>query len=86
MTLKFFAAAIFITIFLMLVLGNFALYQAEIACPHIFTTTPADVVTYLLSLVVVLLSPCSGLPFWVYILVFMPLVAAIIVFLTPLIG
>ena len=75
-----------LTAFLMLVLGNYAYTQAEIVCPNEFAEPPADVVSYLWAMITIFLSPCSGLPAWIYIFIFLPVVAAIVVYLTPFIG
>jgi len=85
-SLAFFTAAIFLTIFLMFIFADLAYHNAEIACPHEFEEPPTDILSYLWTLINTLISPCSGLPWWVYILVFMPLVAAIVAYLTPFVG
>jgi len=85
-TLAFFTAAIFITFFLVFMFGDFAIHNAAITCPNDFSNPPADILSYLWTSINILVSPCSGLPFWVYILIFGPLIAAMVAYLTPFIG
>jgi hypothetical protein len=85
-SLAFFTGMLFFSVFLMLMLGNYAYYQAEMVCPNQFAEPPSDIIAYLWAMITIFFDPCSGLPAWIYIFIFMPIGAAIVVYLTPFIG
>jgi len=87
------AGGLFVTFFLLIIFSNMAVYNAEIVCPQSaesiqagLTGSGANVITQVITVAGVLFSPCSGLDWWVYLLIFAPIGFAVIVFVTPFIG
>lgn len=87
------AGALFVTFFLLIIFADMAIYNAQIVCPQSaesiqqgLTGSGANIITQLMTITGVLFSPCSGLDWWVYLLIFAPIGFAIIVFVTPFIG
>ncbi len=83
-----------IAIFTGLAVHN-ARFNQDIYCPYspqeleslfVGNNTVIDIVFRVGASIFVLASPCSGLPWWVYVFMFVPLVIGIAVWLTPLIG
>ena len=92
-TYGWFAGAIATTFYLLIIFSNMAIYNAQIVCPQsaesiqeAMTGSGANILTQISTMIGVFFSPCSGLDWWVYLLVFIPMVAGIIAFLTPLVG
>jgi len=63
----------------------YAVRNAEIICPDIDIPTD-NTLSYLVTSISLFFSGCSGLPYWVYILVFVPLAIVLLAYLTPFIG
>jgi len=88
-----FAGAIMFTLFLLIIFSNMAVYNSQIVCPQTaqqlqqqLSGSGANVITQLWAVVSVFFSPCSGLDWWVYVLIFLPLAIGVIAFLIPFVG
>jgi len=83
-----FAGLIFLTVFFLFLFTGMASYNAEIICPELSSASinSADVVTWVITNAQIFFSPCSGLPLWIYLLVFGPLGIAILVHVIPFVG
>jgi hypothetical protein len=84
---------LFVTFFLLILFADMAVYNSSVTCPDIqndiqagLTGSEANIITQVITVTGVLFSPCSGLPWWVYLLVFVPIGFGVIVFVTPFIG
>ena len=90
---------IVMTFFLVTMFSGIAVHNARfgqsIDCPidpqaleEVFTgnNTALDIVFKMGTGIAVLASPCAGLPWWVYLFIFVPLTIGVAVWLTPLIG
>jgi len=85
---------IMMSLFLMTMFAMFAQYNVEINCPTtaeaIYNQFNQTGITGFVSgtagLVVTFFSPCAGLPWWIYVFVFLPFVISLAIFLTPFIG
>lgn len=89
----FIAGGIFMTFFLLIIFTNMAIYNSQIVCPQTaeqiqqaMTGSGSNIITQVLTMIGVFFSPCAGIEWWVYLLVFTPIAFSIIVFVTPFIG
>ncbi len=87
------AGGLFMTFFLLIIFSNLAVYNSSIVCPQSaqsiqegLTGSGSNVITQISTIASVLFSPCSGLDWWIYLLIFVPIGFAVIVFVTPFIG
>jgi hypothetical protein len=81
---KFIAGLFF---FFFIEFSLFSLYAAHnvaVSCPEI-NISQTDAITSLINGIGVIFSPCSGLPAWIYLIIFTPLALALIIELTPFI-
>ncbi|RLG45328.1 MAG: hypothetical protein DRN81_02055 [Thermoproteota archaeon] len=82
-----FAGLIFLLVFMVFIFSSMTAYNATIECPELSSVFDQD--NPLLSAIFsvgFIFSPCSGIPLWATLLVFVPLGIAIIVKITPFIG
>jgi hypothetical protein len=81
---------VFFTFFLLIIFTNIAIYNAEIECPgiaeEIQSGLEGDAISQIWTYIATFFSPCSGLPVWVYLLIFLPVTLGLVIFLTPFIG
>lgn len=84
---------LFMTFFLLILFSNMAIYNSAVACPDIqdsvqagLTGSGANIITQIATTTGILFSPCAGLEWWVYLLIFVPIGFGVIVFITPFIG
>jgi hypothetical protein len=82
---KFIAGVIFFTFLLAIMFGLYASSQTSINCPEIEVTNQSGL-GWILTSIGLFFSPCSGLPWWVYIVIFTPLAIALLGWLTPFVG
>jgi len=87
-----FTGTFVMTIFMLFILIDISNYNSSINCPVNIENNPAymfgnstDVVTQSLNMLAVFVSPCSGLPWWVYALLIIMFVADVI-FVLPFFG
>jgi hypothetical protein len=86
-----FTGTFIMTIVLIVLLIDMATYNSQIQCPETVKTmheqidNSTDVVGNTLTLVGMFISPCAGLPWWVYLFLVILMVADII-FVLPFIG
>jgi len=87
------SGSLFFGFFLLIIFSNIAVYNSQIVCPQsaqqlqeALTGSGSNIITQVSAMIGTFLSPCSGLDWWVYLLIFVPLAFGIIAFLTPLIG
>jgi hypothetical protein len=84
---KYIAGVLFFVFFEIIIFSQIAIYNAEIVCPELnVDANQTNSVLWLWNSLGLLFSPCSGLPWWVYTLIFAPLVISLIGYLTPFIG
>lgn len=83
-----FAGLVFLTFFFLLIFSNMASYNAQIQCPDAsaIAANQTDPVSWVVANTGLFFSPCSGLDWWVYLLIFVPLAIAIIVHVLPFVG
>jgi hypothetical protein len=70
---KFIAGAIFFVFLELIFFGMMAQHNASINCPSLPNVNQANPVGWVISTIGLFFSPCSGLPAFVYILIFVPL-------------
>lgn len=83
---KFIAGAIFFIFFELILFGMIAANNAAIQCPNLPEVNQGDAIGWIISSIGLFFSPCSGLPIWAYVLIFVPLAIVIIINVTPFIG
>jgi len=83
---KFIAGLFFFTFLEIILFSMYAMHNANINCPHINVQENKDVLTWVINSIGIFFSPCSGLPYWVYLLIFIPLAIALVGYLTPFVG
>lgn len=81
---KFIAGLFFFFFIEFTLFSMYAAHNTSISCPEI-NVPQNDVISWLWTGISMVFSPCSGLPAWVYIIVFAPLAIALIMELTPFI-
>lgn len=87
------SGALFVGFFLLIIFSNLAVYNSSIVCPQsgqdLYNTlsgADTDILTQIVTVMSTFFSPCSGLDWWVYLLIFIPIGFGIIAFLTPFIN
>jgi hypothetical protein len=85
-------------IVLLILVGLYAGHMAELNCPSYQQfqqivydnpyeqTTPINALTNIWVLLGAVFSGCTGIPWWIYMIVFVPTFIAIIVYVVPFIG
>lgn len=88
------SGGIMMTLFLLFMFTLYAQQNVEINCPKTaeqiyeqFNQSGIEgFVSGVYSMAGTFFSPCSGLPWWIYVFVFLPFVIGLAIFVTPLIG
>lgn len=83
-----FAGLVFLTFFLLVLFSGMASYNAQIICPEAsnIAANQSDPVSWIVTNTGIFFSPCAGLDWWVYLLIFAPLSIAIIIHVLPFVG
>jgi len=72
---------------LVTLLGMYTAYMADLHCPRPevyglnenITVTQSNIWFYINSL----LSGCTGIPWWIYVIIFLPIIIAVLVYVIP---
>ena len=85
-------------IILLILISFYALYMVQLNCPAVQEfqdvvndnpyneTSPVTAITNIWVMLGAIFSGCSGIPWWIYIIVFVPAFIAIVVYVVPYIG
>lgn len=85
-------------ILLLLLVSSYAVYMTELNCPEYASlqqqfeeipyneTTPLTALNNTWALLSLMFSGCTGIPWWIYIVIFAPALIAIVVYVVPFIG
>lgn len=85
-------------IVLLLLVSGYSVYMVDVHCPEYDQlkaefdsvpyneTNPATALSNTWALLSMIFSGCSGIPWWVYIVIFIPSLIVMIVYLVPFVG
>jgi len=85
-------------IILLIMVSMYAVYMVELKCPSVTEfeqivddnpydeTSPVTALTNIWLMLGAIFSGCSGIPWWIYIIVFVPAIIAIVVYVVPFVG
>ncbi len=85
-------------VILLLLIVSYASYMVELNCPQYDTireqmeqtpyneTSPLTAISNVWSILSLIFSGCSGIPWWIYLIVFLPSLIAIVVYVVPFVG
>jgi len=96
--LKTFYSLITVQIILLILVAGYASFMAELHCPEYTAiqaqldsvpyneTTAWTALTNTWTLLSFMFAGCTGIPWWIYIIIFIPMLIAIVVYVVPFIG
>lgn len=85
-------------IILLILVSMFTVYFVGLNCPSVAQfqqvvdenpyneTSPATALTNIWVLLGAVFSGCTGIPWWIYIIIFVPAIIAIVVYVVPFVG
>jgi hypothetical protein len=85
-------------IILLILVSSYAVYMTQLNCPQYQAlqdqfenipfneTSPLTALSNTWSLLSLMFTGCSGIPWWIYIIIFAPALIAMVVYVTPFIG
>ena len=85
-------------IILLILISFYAAYMVTLNCPAVQefqsvvddnpynATDPANALNNIWIMLGAIFSGCSGIPWWIYIIVFVPAIVAIVVYVVPFVG
>ena len=96
--LKTFTTLITTQVVLLLLVISYAAYMAELNCPQLTAlqdqfdsvpyneTSPVTALQNTWALLSLIFTGCTGIPWWIYIVIWIPSLIGIVVYVTPFIG
>lgn len=85
-------------IILLILVSMYAVYSVQLNCPSVTEfqqvvednpynqTNPATALTNIWIMLGAIFSGCSGIPWWIYIIIFVPAIIAIVIYVVPFVG
>lgn len=85
-------------IILLLLISMYAVYMVDLNCPSLEQiardagdagyneTDPVNAITNVWLFLGLIVSGCAGIPWWIYIVIFIPAIIAMIVYIVPFVG
>jgi len=96
--LRTFYYLVTVQIILLILISGYASFMAEVHCPEYTAlqdefesvpyneTTPLTALSNTWALLSIMFTGCTGIPWWIYIIIFTPMLIAIVVYVVPFIG
>lgn len=96
--LRTFYSLITVQIILLILVSGYASYLAETNCPEYSAlqaqfedvpyneTTPLTALSNTWALFSIMFTGCTGIPWWIYIIIFTPMLIAVVVYVVPFLG
>jgi hypothetical protein len=81
---KYLAGMLFFFFFEFTLFSLYAAHNTAISCPEIIIPTN-DTITAIFNNIGVIFNPCSGLPAWLYVIIFTPFAISLIIAFIPFI-
>jgi len=96
--LRTFYSLVTVQIIFLILIAGYSSFMAEVHCPEYTAlqaqfesvpyneTTPLTALSNTWALLSIMFTGCTGIPWWIYIIIFVPMLIAIVVYIVPFIG